>query len=79
MQHTRAVAIAEGNLGIKMSVAWKEKGQGDRFCLPALPRGRARMLMSEKGGYYGYRNMETKVGNHPVETIQGIRRMGAAL
>jgi len=37
------------------------------------------MLLSEKGGRYGDRNMETKVGNHPAETIQGIRRMGAAL
>lgn len=37
------------------------------------------MLLNEKGGRYGYRKMETKVGNYPVETIQGIRRMGAEL
>jgi len=37
------------------------------------------MLLNEKGGRDGYRKMETKVGNHPLETIQGIRRMGAAL
>jgi len=37
------------------------------------------MLLNEKGGCYGYGKMETKVGNHSVETIQGIRRMGAAL
>jgi len=37
------------------------------------------MLLNEEGGRYGYRNMETKVGNHPMETIRGIRRMGAAL
>jgi hypothetical protein len=36
------------------------------------------MLLSEKGGRYGYGKMETKVGNQPVETIQGIRRVGAA-
>jgi hypothetical protein len=37
------------------------------------------MLLSEKGGRYGYRKVETKVGNDPVETIEGLRRMGAAL
>jgi len=36
------------------------------------------MLLNEKGGCDGYRKMETKVGNHPVETVQGIGRMGAA-
>jgi hypothetical protein len=37
------------------------------------------MLLNKKGGHDGYRKMETKVGTHPVETVQGLRRMGAAL
>jgi len=37
------------------------------------------MLLNEKGGRDGYRKMETKVGNQPVETIQGTGRMGTAL
>jgi hypothetical protein len=34
------------------------------------------MLLSEKGGFYGYRKMETQVVNRPVETDYGTRRMG---
>jgi len=37
-------------------------------------------LEHRKGGhYYGSGKMETKVGNHPVETIQGVGRMGTTL
>jgi hypothetical protein len=36
-------------------------------------------LEQKKGGAYGSGKMETKVGDHPVETIPGVGRMGTSL
>jgi hypothetical protein len=73
------VAIAERNHDIK--VEHRVKGAGRKGTENACYRQGYQVLipLNEKGGCYVDRKMETKMGNHPMETTQGIGGMGPAL